>query len=404
MLTLQTSLYAVAITSCLFYLFILGRAGARKPGRAYRYLIAYVALECAGFLLEWLMVHPTSPGKSLWLGLLMASSFLVAPCLWLFAREITEDVPPSLRKVSRLHFAVIGLGVALTLPLIQRAYWGPHFGDPSDVASPQHLALIHTSMFLCATLFLVQVPFYLRACLRILTTHREQSKALLSTIEPQLLNALRLLIAIVCANWIVSLLRVLHCIFLGKDTGWGIVFALLEVAVSVVAVFTLARRAATFTSEDRELALAEAKYAKSSLDSPTRARIRRKLDAAFAEQRLHFDNRLTLRLLCQQIRENAHYVSQVINQDLQTNFYDLVNGRRVESAKAALALYPEKSVLEIALEVGFNSKSTFNTAFRQHAGTTPTKYRHAGREPTPDSQRAPISATALAASRNAPTP
>src|ERR1700741_3576333 len=130
MITLQASLYAVAITSCLFYLFM--RRGF-DAGRAHRYLIAYVALESAGFIFEWLMVHPSSPGKSLWLGLLMGSSCLVAPCLWMFAREITEGATPSLRSVSGGHFAVIALGIALTLPLIQRAYWGPYFGHPDGV-------------------------------------------------------------------------------------------------------------------------------------------------------------------------------------------------------------------------------------------------------------------------------
>jgi AraC-like DNA-binding protein len=55
--------------------------------------------------------------------------------------------------------------------------------------------------------------------------------------------------------------------------------------------------------------------------------------------------------------------------------YDLIKQQRIESAKAALAAYPDKTVLDIALAAGFNSKSTFNTAFRQHAGMTPTQFR-----------------------------
>jgi len=42
----------------------------------------------------------------------------------------------------------------------------------------------------------------------------------------------------------------------------------------------------------------------------------------------------------------------------------------------ALLRQPERPVLEIAQQVGFNSKSTFNAAFRQHAGVTPTQFRH----------------------------
>jgi AraC-like DNA-binding protein len=53
-----------------------------------------------------------------------------------------------------------------------------------------------------------------------------------------------------------------------------------------------------------------------------------------------------------------------------------VNRQRIRDAMNELLRQPDRPVLEIALEVGFNSKSTFNAAFRQHAGTTPTQFRH----------------------------
>ena len=377
--TLQSSLYAIAITTCLFYLGVTGRAGA-EPKRTYRYLLVYLVLESLGFVLEWLMVHPSSPGKSLWLGLLMSLSFLVAPCLWLFAREIAEGRPPSIRSIPRPQIALIVGGIALTLPVMQQAYWGPYFGNPYD---PGERVLVQGGMVISAVLFVVQVPYFLIACRRILASFDRQSKAVLAKIEPHSLNALRLLIFVVFTNWVVSLMRIVHCMTLGADTGWGIVFALLEVVVTVAIIFNLAQRGSALSAEDRQLAeeIGEAqldnttpKYAKSSLNAVTRARIRRKLEEAIANA-VHLDSRLTLRALCARVRENPHYVSQVINQDLAMTFYDFVNRHRIESAKMMLASNSAKSVLEIALEVGFNSKSTFNTAFRTHTGMTPTEYR-----------------------------
>ena len=223
MITLQSSLYVIAITSCLFYLFVARRGGGEQ-GRTYHYLIAYLLLESGGFVLEWLMVQPDAPGKSLWLGLLMATSFLMAPCLWLFAREITEGSPPELRSIPKSHLVVVAIGVVLTLPLIQRSYWGPFYGDPADPAGPVHRLVIQASMTLCALLFLVQVPYYLRACTRILATHTNQSKALFSSIEPQSLNALRLLILVAFANWVVVVVSsdALHAARRGYRSGTGI--------------------------------------------------------------------------------------------------------------------------------------------------------------------------------------
>ena len=353
MITLQASLYAVAITACLFFLCIAPDR-SDSSGRTQRFLLVYVALESAGFALEWLMLHPSSPGKSLWLALLMGASFLVAPCLWLFAREL-RSAAPKWRDIRWPHYAIIVVGISLTLPLMLRAYWGPEFGDPGDLPTPAHRVLIQGTMTACAVLFLAQVPWYLRRCLRI---HADPA------LTPRSRAALGWLVAALATNWVVSFLRIVHCMLLGKDTGWGIVFALLEVGVSVAVVFALAR-APTDVG---------AKYTRSSLDAATRQRIRRKLDS-LAAQGLHMDSALTLRALCQHLRENAHYVSQVINQDLRTTFNDLVNRHRIESAMRALTERPDRIVLEVALEVGFNSKSTFNRAFREHAGRTPTDWR-----------------------------
>jgi AraC-like DNA-binding protein len=242
-------------------------------------------------------------------------------------------------------------------------------------------------MLACVILFLCQVPYYLRECVRILARHADHAKALFSNIENDSLNALRVLIFAVLAKWFVSLLRALHCLTVGKDTGWGLFFAGLEVSVTIWALFFVMRQSTVFSIDERKLvqdlfdepeglpAGTAAKYARSSLDQPTRARIQRKLRHAMNGLQQFRDSRLTLRGLCQQIKENPHYVSQVINQDLESNFYDFVNGHRIDSARHALAMAPDKTVIEIALDVGFNSKSTFNAAFRRHTGMTPTHFR-----------------------------
>lgn len=371
---IQSSLFSAAISVCV--LCALLARGDGSPQRRYRYFFAYLIIEATAFAFEWLLLHPNSPAKALWLGSLMALSYFVAPCLWLFAREITEDNVPSVRSLPARHFVVVAAGIALTLPLIQTAHSGPDFADPTYTPSAAHSLFIHTTMLACVILFLCQVPFYLRACVRILEQHADQAKALFSNLEDKNLNALRLLIFAVIAKWFVGLLRALYCLTLGKDTGWGLLFAGLEVSVTIGVLVFVTRQSMVFNVDDRKLVsdLSE-KYARSSLDEPTRLRIQRKLLNAMTGLQRFRDSRLTLRGLCQELKESPHYVSQVINQSLHSNFYDFVNGQRIDSAKRSLQLEPRKTVLEIALEVGFNSKSTFNAAFRRHAGMTPTEYR-----------------------------
>jgi len=377
MTTLQSSFYAVAIFSCLLCAFV---AGSKRARRRFNFLIVYLALESLRYVFQWLMIQPAAPAKSLWLGSLMISSFLVAPALWMFAREIAEGRTPSLRSLRGPHLAVIFAGVLLTVPLLLRTYGGTEYGDPANPASPLHKLFISSTMLAAVILFLCQVPYYLTACVRLLSRHVDLSKSMFSVVEPNSVGTLRLLIFLVCTNWLVGLLRALHCLTLGADTGLSIVFCVLEVGVTAAVVFALMRRTTVFSIEDRELAqelTGATKYARSALDTPARSRIRRKLAEAMTTRRLHQDPRVTLRALCDALNENPHYVSQVINQDLATNFYDLIKKHRVEDAMTALLAEPDKSVLDIALAVGFNSKSTFNAAFRQHAGMTPREYRTA---------------------------
>ena len=60
----------------------------------------------------------------------------------------------------------------------------------------------------------------------------------------------------------------------------------------------------------------------------------------------------------------------------EKNFYDLINTHRVEEAKKRLIdSNNTKTILEILYEVGFNSKSVFNSAFKKNTGFTPTEFR-----------------------------
>ena len=86
---------------------------------------------------------------------------------------------------------------------------------------------------------------------------------------------------------------------------------------------------------------------------------------------------LTLRHLAEEIQMNTRDLSVLINQSLNKHFFDFINEYRIEEAKNILKNPSKKefTVLEILYEVGFNSKSSFNTAFKKHTGLTPTQFR-----------------------------
>jgi AraC-like DNA-binding protein len=89
------------------------------------------------------------------------------------------------------------------------------------------------------------------------------------------------------------------------------------------------------------------------------------------------DPSLTVKSLSEKISIPHRELSVLINQELGQHFFDFVNGYRIEKAKSILKdnTKTKLTVLEILYEVGFNSKSSFNTAFKKHTGQTPTAFR-----------------------------
>ncbi|MFP3977629.1 helix-turn-helix domain-containing protein [Marinobacter sp. KMM 10035] len=92
------------------------------------------------------------------------------------------------------------------------------------------------------------------------------------------------------------------------------------------------------------------------------------------ERGLFRESALTLRVLAETCGTTTHQASAAINLCTGSNFYEWINGYRIKAACEALK-DTRHSVTEICYEVGFNSKSTFNTAFRKQVGCTPTQYR-----------------------------
>ena len=89
------------------------------------------------------------------------------------------------------------------------------------------------------------------------------------------------------------------------------------------------------------------------------------------------DPGLTINELAEQLKVPPRNLSSVINQYYEQNFSDFINTYRIKLAKERLQ-YPKgekETILEVLYEVGFNSKSSFNTIFKKKTGLTPSEYK-----------------------------
>ena len=117
------------------------------------------------------------------------------------------------------------------------------------------------------------------------------------------------------------------------------------------------------------------KYEKSGLTMEEALRIKDKVEIALKIDKLYRNNVLGLNDLSYHIKEDRYKVSQVLNEYFEKNFYSLLNHYRIREAKELLLGQPSLSVKAIMYEVGFNSKTSFYSAFKKETGLTPNDYR-----------------------------
>lgn len=119
------------------------------------------------------------------------------------------------------------------------------------------------------------------------------------------------------------------------------------------------------------------KYENSNLKEEQKAKYLERLESKMKAEKYFQEPELTIQQLSEQINIPTNYLSQVINEKLHCNFLDFINQHRVEAAKELLINpnFKHYSIIAIGYEGGFNSKSTFYTAFKKFTNTTPGEFR-----------------------------
>lgn len=119
------------------------------------------------------------------------------------------------------------------------------------------------------------------------------------------------------------------------------------------------------------------KYKLSTLTQDQAKKYIEKLKNHMEKDKPYLHPNLTLFGLSKKIQIQPRHLSQIINENLNQNFYDFINRHRVEEAKKYLAdtSSHKKNILEILLDSGFNSKSVFNRVFKKYTGKTPSEFR-----------------------------
>lgn len=119
------------------------------------------------------------------------------------------------------------------------------------------------------------------------------------------------------------------------------------------------------------------KYARSGMTEAAQQLIGERLDRRMAEARDYLDSDISLAQLAARIGTSPQLLSQYLNEALGLNFFDYINGLRVAEVQKLMgdAAMADRPLLDLAFDAGFNSRSTFNAAFKKKTGEAPSQWR-----------------------------
>lgn len=195
------------------------------------------------------------------------------------------------------------------------------------------------------------------------------------------------------------LLLIAHCIVFFKSviryTDYNVLLSSLNIIIGTIAliiscwfVLKALNNPELFKSVDAYMLLVNetvntkiVSTKKESFEAPKSAEIISQIEYVkkyVLENKSYLEPSLTIQELSRQVNIPVRDLSVLINHHMNQHFFDFINEYRVKKAMQILkdSSKNKLTILEILYEVGFNSKSSFNTAFKKHTNKTPTEFRN----------------------------
>lgn len=319
---------------------------------AFGWLVLFVGLRNLGSILESLPLRRSYP---VLIDLNLPFVFLIPPLLFLYTRwEVTFEKPPLKKLVPHL-----------IIPLAMLLIFMPALLSPSEklawlASGPGHWfnrLRLYTATF--ASVFSVG---YAVAALLLLRPsgdrHNVQS------------GALKLFVMVMTILFALSFINiVLHFWRIRYFTEYVMV---LNLGLYFMILYPLIRQEINPKSTIR-------KYQKSTLSDLEKTDLLNRIVSKLETERYYTNRLASLQDLARSINSSPNYVSQVINEKMNTTFLEALAEYRVREAQRLLLQNDSLSMEQVAEKVGYNSKSAFYQAFKRFTGKTPLDFRHSGK-------------------------
>ena len=316
---------------------------------------------------------------------------LACAVIYFYCKALTT---PNFRFTSRdsLHIVPFGIYALVMLPFF--------FSDPATKIASLSSQPFTMSWVMERSFWVIVFFFYFGSSYRIINQHQQHIKDVFSNLEKIKLDWLKNLLLVFGVIWLTALTRFLTAYGKVGYENKLIVPILLCLTIFIIGGYALRQpelfsdRWDTLLRENDRKSVNVDSIEENHQEQPVRVKQEPKYEYSSLNAEdiaIHKDNLINY-LECEKpytnpdlkLQDLAHHLgipsyqlSQIINTEFHQNFYDLINSLRIAEAKHRLIDPADQhiTIIVIANDVGFNSKSTFNTAFKKHTKMTPTQFK-----------------------------
>ncbi len=350
------------------------------------FLLAVAVNNLSGLLMEMVSAQQDIQMMAIVGSFALSSSLCLAPSFWVYVFMLTsDDQRPPAKLMVHFILPVLALSLGVMIVFLAPEFLPALMADGEIDLSVGEILLAVLLTVLDLSLFAQFIIYVYHIVLRLVRYRRRLQDYYAST-EQHELRWIYVIGGLASVFWLAQVFAVWR-LFVPEDTDMsGAVLSCVGFSLFLTATFWGLRQRPALVPNAADSGLEPSspqtqepekpveKYGKSALTAQDAARIERKLRAAMDVDHLYRDPNLSLWQLARHVGASPNYISQTMNEVIGESFFDFINRHRIIEAMSWLS-ETDETVLEITYKVGFNTRSSFYTAFKRVSHQTPTNYR-----------------------------
>lgn len=369
-LNIHDLVWAITAVECLLLAALLKVLPAKRAQS--RHFLAFFFLQVAAVLAANLFLwnanlQQLAINNTILVPLILSVSVMMqGPCLYFYLRSLPRDIDLHQWKYSLHLLPAIVLALVIFVFDVDGKAWLPW-----TTLSPSREAAVK---FVWAVVRCLPI-FYIIACVVEEYRLRKEIRKHYSTFSAADLQLAYVVLAGFFIHWLWSVVGYFVGGYIDAEANdlIGIINNYFTVMlINILFVFGLLNSRQMLTLPPQAKVIEPRPVDPSNIQDKIKA-----IEEGICQQKLYLESHINIERFSEKIGIRTREVSEILNSHYHLNFFEFINGFRVEEAKRLLALSDpsQETILDIVYKSGFNSQSAFHRFFKRLVGMTPTEYR-----------------------------